>query len=368
MMILDRFARFGMGCGLSMAASACLLVSCGDSKSGKDGKKPETPAVAKDAAAAPKVPAPVEAPKPAEKAASQVFAERSVFELADLLRPYTQTPEIHESVRFLNEIAENYLDALKAKKNPTEEDVVLICRVGNKVGDLQAALQAIEKAESSYRDVLERTNALPQEKVETIRLRSGAMRGLGVLLFAKDDSKASLENFRACVDADRKALELLKPAEGELQSPAYHAVAKDLMDSYKNVADMLVNADELEDARDMYQKAVDFALSLKNLSQQDEAALRIKLMHTISALGDLEDKCDQLEKAKNYWLEAATQCQTVYQMTTRPDLKSYVSQAFDKLKARILEAEKTLKGDKPEGEEGKSSDEMKVNDAPSSAA
>ncbi len=357
-----------MGCGVCMAASAWLLVACGESKSGKDGKQPVSPTAAKEVPAAPKDAVQAAVPKAAERAASQVFTERSVFELADLLRPYTQTPEIHESVRFLNEISENYLDALKAKKNPTEEEVVLICRVGNKVGDLQSALQAIEKADATYRDVLERSAALPQEKLEVIRLRSGAMRGLGVLQFAKDDAKASLENFRACVEADKKALDLLKPAEGEPQSPDYHAVAKDLMDSYKNVADMLVNAEELEDARDMYQKAVDFALSLKNLSPQDEAALRIKLMHTISALGDLEDKCDQLEKAKNYWLEAATQCQTVYQMTTRPDLKTYVSQAFDKLKARILEAEKQLKGDKPEGEGGKSSDDMKVNDAPASAA
>ncbi len=318
----------------ALAVGAAFLASCGDGD-GKQERKVE-------AAAQPTETAQDEGP--CREACCQEFVDRSIFEVADMLRAYVKAPEITESVRLLHELAEKYLDALYAEKSPTPEDLLYRCRVESKLGDLRADLQANERAGESYARVIETMDSLPeklQNSVPARRVKSATLAGQAWLAIVKGDLDAAQQNAEAALAIDRSLVEQLTPQQGETPDPAYESVARDLMGSYKVRADILLMRDDPEEARDTYKRAVELAKQLKQGSPETAR----KLVVVLSALGDLEKQTGNLDKAIESWFSAAKFCQELAKQNRR-DVKAQAVRDFKALKERIegAQVEKKAQG------------------------
>lgn len=323
--------------GAAALVGAAFLTACGDKEKEQ---KPE-------AAAQPSAtPAPESVPDegPCRESCCQEFADRTIFEVADMLRTYVQAPEITESVRLLHELTETYLNALYAAKSPSPEDLLYRCRVESKLGDLRADLQAGDRAAESYAQVLKTMNSLPEKLQGTVparRVKSATLAGQAWLAIVKGDLDAAQKNAEAALAIDESLVEQLTPKQGETPHPAYESVARDLMGSYKVRADILNMRDDPEEARDTYKKAVELAKQLKQGSPETAR----KLVVVLSALGDLEKQTGNIDRAIESWFSAAKFCQELSKQARR-DVKAQAVRDFKALKERIegAQVEKKAQG------------------------
>lgn len=333
----SRIFHTGRIAGAAAFVAAALLASCGDDE------KTSTP---QPAAAQAPAPAGKEEPceGPCREACCQEFVDRSIFEVADMLRAYVQAPEITESVRLLHELTEKYLEALYTEKSPTPEDLLYRCRVESKLGDLRADLQAYDRAAESYTGVLKAMDSLPAEMQDTVaakRVKSATLAGMAYISIVKGNLEAAQKDAEAALAIDKSLVERLTPEKGAAPDPAYESVARDLMGSYKVRADILLLRDDPEEARDTYKKAVELAKELKQGSPETAR----KLVIVLSALGDLEKQTGNLDKAIESWFSAAKFCQQLAKQNRR-DVKAQAVRDFKALKTRIesTQAEKKAQG------------------------
>lgn len=331
----SRIFHTGRIAGAAAFAAAALLASCGEGDKAPTNER---------AAAKVPAPAPAKSEGPCRESCCQEFVDRSIFEVADMLRAYVQAPEITESVRLLHELTEKYLETLSTEKSPSPEDLLYRCRVESKLGDLRADLQAYDRAGESYSHVLKSMDSLPanvQNTVAAQRIRSATLAGMAYIALVKGDLDAAQKDAEAGLAIDKSLVERLTPDKGEAPDPAYESVARDLMGSYKVRADILLLRDDPEEARDTYKKAVELAKELKQGSPETAR----KLVIVLSALGDLEKQTGNLDKAIESWVSAAKFCQELAKQNRR-DVKAQAVRDFKALKVRIesTQAEKKAQG------------------------
>lgn len=277
----------------------------------------------------------------AMSAAGQEFVDRTLFEVSDMLRAYTQAPEITEAVRLVHELTEAYLEVLYAENKTAPDDLLYRCRVECKLADLRTDLRAYERARASYGKALETMDALPkeiQERVEVLRLRSSALAGLAYLAIVGKDLGAAGMYAEESMKIDKALTERLQPNAEAAPDALYEPVVRDLMGSYKLKGDILNLQGEPEEARDAYKMAVELAKKLRQVSPETAR----KLVVVQSALGDLERQSGNLKKAVETWFSAAKVCQSLSRQNSRA-LKAQAVRDFKALKVRIEDAQAELK-------------------------
>lgn len=330
-----RFFDTGRLAGAAALVGAAFLAACGDEE--KEQKTAAQPTAAS-------APGSAQDGGPCRESCCQEFVDRSIFEVADMLRTYVQAPEITESVRLLHELTEKYLDTLHAVKSPSPEDLLYRCRVESKLGDLRADLQAYDRAAESYTQVMKTMDTLPEKLQATVparRVKSATLAGQAWLALVKGDLDTAQKSAEAALAIDESLVEQLTPKEGETPHPAYESVARDLMGSYKVRADILNMREDPEEARDTYKKAVELAKQLKQGSPETAR----KLVVVLSALGDLEKQTGNIDKAIESWFSAAKFCQELSKQARR-DVKAQAVRDFKALKERIegAQVEKKAQG------------------------
>lgn len=332
-----RILDTGRLAGAAALVGAALLAACGD-----DEKDQKVEAGAQPVSAS--APENARGETTCRESCCQEFVDRSIFEVADMLRAYVQAPEITESVRILHELTEKYLEALYAAKSPSPEDLLYRCRVESKLGDLRADLQAFDRAAEAYARVMKTMDSLPEKLQGTVparRVKSATLAGQAWLAIVKGDLEAAQKNAEGALAIDESLVEQLAPKQGETPHPAYEPVARDLMGSYKVKADILNMRDDPEEARDTYKKAIELAKQLKQGSPETAR----KLVVVLSALGDLEKQTGNIDKAIESWFSAAKFCQELAKQSRR-DVKAQAVRDFKALKERIegAQVEKKAQG------------------------
>lgn len=330
------FTRFVPVC-LALTGSMAMLSSCGDEQSAsQETVRQTTGNKVKEEGATNSTPQENEI-----ASGARLFAERTIFDMGDMLRVYASSPEVQPAVRVLHESTENYLAALAQAPNETPEEVLYRIRVECKLGDLRSDLGAYDRAAESYRHVHDVLETLPKnmkEQTDVRRIQSAAYAGLAYISIVKNDLARALEYADEALKIDFALSERLTPQENGVADPQYEAVVADLMGSYKVKGDILMLQDDPEEAKDTYKKSVRLAERLK----QGSPTMGRRQVTVLSALGDIEKRLGNDEQAKAYWISAARICSNISKMSQRDVktqfVKAQVVNDFKGLKARIENA------------------------------
>lgn len=327
------FTRFVPVC-LVLTGSVAMLTSCGDDPGAS--KEPARQTAENQIKKAQETSN--AAQKDALALTLRLFAERTIFDMGDMLRVYASSPEVQPSVRVLHELTENYLTALSKAEEETPEEVLYRIRVECKLGDLRSDLGAYDRAAECYRHVHEVLQTLPEDmkkRTDVCRVQSAVYAGLSYLSIVKNDLARALEYADEALKIDFALSERLAPKDGGVADSQYEEVVADLMGSYKVKGDILVLRDDPEEAKDTYKKSVRLAERLK----QGPPSMGRRQITVLSALGDVEKRMGNEKQAKAYWISAARICSNISKMPQRDAdtqfMKAQIVNDFKGLKARI---------------------------------
>lgn len=327
------FTRFAPVC-IALTGSAVMLSSCGDEQSAsQETVRQTTGNKVKEERATSNTPQ-----EDVVASTLRRFADRSVFDMGDMLRVYASSPEVQPIVRLMHELTENYMVALSKVEKETPEEVLYRLRVECKLGDLRSDLGAYDRAAECYRHVHEGVQNLPEDmkmRTDVCRVQSAAYAGLAYLSIVKNDLSKALEYADEALKIDFALSERLAPKDGGVADPQYESVVADLMGSYKVKGDILVLQDDPEEAKDTYKKSVRLAERLK----QGSPMMGRRQITVLSALGDVEKRMGNEEQAKAYWISAARICSNISKMPQRDVstqfVKAQIVNDFKGLKARL---------------------------------
>ncbi len=274
---------------------AVLLNSCKD-------KGAETPAPPEKAASSA---ASVQTDDQASAQAKQLL-DFMIFNVGDALRREAGQPMWRELVRDMRNQVEAYYNALRA----TNENPERMVRIGLFLADGARDLSAFQKATDIYTATLKDWESLPEEVrggTEGQRLRSFLLNGLGSCLMQQRKMTEALPYYEESLKLDQARYNSVSPGEGkplptaDHLSPELENAAKDVLSSYRCLAECQLFADDPEQARETLQAGQKLALSMQNLS----AKISFEFVHLLSTLGNLESRVGQPRKALAAWMQAA---------------------------------------------------------------
>ncbi len=230
-----------------------------------------------------------------------------IFNVGDALRREAGQPMWRELVRDMRNQVETYYNALRT----TNEDPERLVRIGLFLADGTRDLSAFQKAADIYTATLKDWEALPEEirgGLSAQELRSFLLNGLGSCLMQQRKMTEALPYYEEALKLDQARYNSVSPGEGkplptaDHLSPELENAAKDLLISYRCLAECQLFADDPEQARETLQAGQKLALSMQNLS----AKISFEFVHLLSTLGNLESRVGQPRKALAAWAQAAT--------------------------------------------------------------
>ncbi len=301
---------------------AALLNSCKD-------KGTEKPAPVEKVAAST---TPIQTDDQADAQTKQLL-DFMIFNVGDALRREAGQPMWRELVRDMRNQVEAYYNALRT----TNKDPERLVRIGLFLADGARDLSAFPKAADIYTATLKDWEALPEEIRDGIngqRLRSFLLNGLGSCLMQQRKMTEALPYYEEALKLDQARYNSVSPGEGkplptaDHLSPELENAAKDLLSSYRCLAECQLFADDPEQARETLQTGRKLATDMRNLSTK----ISFEFIHLLSTLGNLESRVGQPRKALEAWRQAAYIAEQLRIGSSSPAEQAQAIQLIRKLK------------------------------------
>lgn len=212
--------------------------------------------------------------------------------------------QIREVLRLLNEQYEQDKEELAGSPELTQL-AILIANMRCSFGAWDAALADYDRALSDFFSMPKET----QESIQYSGWLSGIYKGKAVCYLSKNDKEKAMEQLQLRLENDEKraaAMPELKP--GDTISVAYIPIARDLMASMHDKA-AFVNTVNREEAKALYQQYIARAQSLILLP---DFTIHIQYIHLLATAAENEVKCNNPEKAKEYYITLMEHCVKIH--------------------------------------------------------
>ena len=270
--------------------------------------------------------------------------EYMVFTVGDELRREAGQPRWRELVRDMRNQVETYYNALRAAKGSPER----IVKLGLFLADGARELSAFQKAFDIYTTTLKDWEALPEatrNSVQGQRLHSLLVSGLAACLINQRKMAEALPYYEKALQLDKARFEQLAPGEGKplpegnSLSADLENAAKDLLSSYRCLAECQLFADDPEQARETLQTGQKAALAMQKLS----TGVSFEFVHLLSTLGNLESQVGQFRKALAAWMQAAGIAEQLRRASTSPAAQAKAIGLLGRLAPSIKAVQSKLK-------------------------
>lgn len=338
-MSLSKFSRCA-GSTAAIVLASSLLVSCGDDEK----NAPSTVTPPAEAVEAP-APAPEVSPQSDAAAAKDALFDAMLYQAVAKMGAYARQPYLTETVRATLDLMQQYYDALPADEANSMERTKLALIIG----DICRELTAYTRAGSMYSNALASFETLPAEEQNRLEMqfkKSSIYNGIASCMLMTPTTRVEAASYyKKQLDLDKAIYDSLVP-EGQVPSitPDISTAASNLVSSYRCMGDCLVITDEMEDARDVYKKAVQLGTVLTSRS----VPMMLEFIKLYTALGDLENKCGNDLPAAQAWATAATSCQKLFEKTTDQATKLECKRYVERLTPLLQEKSAILKAANPE--------------------
>lgn len=318
---------------IRMAKLVPLVLCCATSLSScKDGRT-EQPAVAETNS----------------EAQTEQLLDYMIFNVGDVLRREAGQPMWRDLVRDMRNQVEAYYNAMKSTKGDPERMV----RMGLFLADGAKDLSAFQKAADIYTTTLKDWEALPEAtrtSVQGQRIHSSLANGLAACLMQQRKMAEAMPYYEQALQLDKARFEQLAPKEGnplpmaaDLTADLENA-AKDLLSSYRCLAECQLFADDPEQARETLQSGYKAAKAMQNLS----VGISFEYLHLLSTLGNLESRVGQPRKALAAWMQAAAVAEQLRKGASSPADQVRAINLLSRLTPSIKMVQSKLKEDQEE--------------------
>lgn len=307
----------GLACALGM-------VSCKGKEENKASQEPENRLQATEPE---QTPAAVEVAGPAAPAAVDTTEQKEllnymIFNIGKLAGEQTSNPIWYEQVRDMRNKLEDYYNSLEARG----DDPQMSIQLGLLLADITRSMKAFDKAIKLYGDTLAKWEKLPQEERDTLenrRVRSSIANGMGGCYLVQGKATDALPYYEKALEIDEAIFRELAPeGNGELPvgnaqiSPDLERAAEDILSSYRCLGECQRWAEDPEEARDTYKKGQALAMRMNHL----RPGASLQFIRLLSAQGDLENSCGQLQNAYVAWARALQLAQNLEKLGPAPSV------------------------------------------------
>lgn len=320
--------------GLVATGMACALgmVSCKDKGAEEWNQQQAAQAKAPVETAAP-VKAAAETPS-AEAAEQKELLNYMIFNVGKLAGEQTTNPIWYAQVRDMRNKLEEYYNSIEARGN----DPKMSMQLGLLLADITRSMRAYDKALKLYADTLSKWESQPEAERKTLearRMRSSIANGTGSCYLVQRKAVEALPYYEQALEIDEAIFQELAPADdaplpaGNAPiSPDLERAVEDVLSSYRCLAECQRWADDPEEARDTFKKGQALAMRMNNL----RPGASLQFIQMLSAQGDLENSCGQLQNAYMAWARALQLTQGLEKLgSTPPALMVKVKQDQRKL-------------------------------------
>lgn len=270
----------------------------------------------------------------AEFAKQKELLEYMIFSVGKLAGEQTSNPVWYEQVRDMRNKLEEYYNSLEE----SGKDPQLSMRLGLMLADITRTMKAFDKALKLYGDVLSKWEKLPEadrQSLEGRRMRSSIANGMGgCYLVQRGKATEALPYYEKALEIDKAIYQELAPeGNGELPpgnapiDPNLERAAEDVLSSYRCLGDCQRWAEDPEEARDTYKEGQTLARRMNHL----RPGASLQYIRLLSAMGDLENSCGQLQNAAAAWGYALQLSQNLEKLSLPTALLAKVKQDQTKL-------------------------------------
>ncbi len=309
-------------------ATLLCLCSCGEKEEAK------TEVATSSAKAAPA----------AADVSRQALADKMIYGLGRRVGELAGNPEWSEDVREMLDLLENYYRDMA----PTSEGKMERARLALRVAETMRDLTAYEKARTAYEQAQKDFDALPEEarlSPDGMRLQSAIYNGQGSCLLSLGRGTEALPCYEKALASDMALYTKIAasvPADGTLPEGEVHPevarAAADVLSSYRCLGECQLWSDDPEEARDTYNKGIEFAKKLDKLSP----VMTLQYIRLQGALGNLESRCGREREALSAWGQAASFCQRLCATSCPPSFKVQAARYLETLKPSIINLNRKL--------------------------
>lgn len=313
--------------GLVAMGMACALgiVSCKDK--GAEQWSQSKPA------AQPAAPAEEPAVQAANNAEQQELLNYMIFNIGKLAGEQTSSPIWYEQVRDMRNKLEDYYNSLDARN----DDPQMSIRLGLLLADITRSMKSFDKALKLYNDTLSKWEKQPEadrQSLEGRRIRSSIANGMGGCYLVQGKAADALPYYEKALEIDESIFDELAPENGGPLpmgnapiSPDLERAAEDVLSSYRCLGECQRWAEDPEEARDIYKKGQTLAMRMNHL----RPGASLQFIRLLSAQGDLENSCGQLQNAYIAWARALQLAQNLEKLGPAPAILAKAKQDQRKL-------------------------------------
>lgn len=327
----------------ALVAAAALLSNCG----GEDDAETPPSAAEEKTATAPAPSGDRAEPLPSSVSARDALFDFMVYGAGKVMSNLAAAPELNECVRDMLDKMIAYYDVLREGKLTPER-----VRLGLRIGEVSRALGAYPKAKTYYDMAEEDFMALPEARRSStagLQVLSAINNGLGTCHYCDGDFTKARERYAKSLELDQELFNRAVPSGGplsnDMMTPEVVRACCDLLGSYRCLGDCLRRANEIEDARDAYQRGCKLAAKLSVL----DPAMAVSFGRLLTELGDLESSTGNPQNAITFWRNAQGILRRANAAASKHGLKSETKRMYDALEVAIRQLERRMP--RPQSEE-----------------